>query len=66
LENSSQKFCFTSLILEKLPSVNNRPWGENSPNLVTLPPEHLRTFILFSGTLAKECPTVSFEKEKKW
>jgi hypothetical protein len=26
----------TSVIFKKLPKVNNRPLGENSPNLVTL------------------------------
>jgi hypothetical protein len=28
-----------SLILQKLPKANNRPMGENSPNLVTLAAE---------------------------
>jgi hypothetical protein len=31
-----------SLIFKKLPKVNNRPRGENSPNLVTLSPTNLR------------------------
>jgi hypothetical protein len=30
------KLLATSVIIEKLPKVNNHPLGENSPNLVTL------------------------------
>jgi hypothetical protein len=33
---SSPNMSDTSLILKELPKVNNRPLGENSPNLVTL------------------------------
>jgi hypothetical protein len=33
---SSPKFRATSVILIKLPKLNDRPLGENSPNLVTL------------------------------
>jgi hypothetical protein len=36
MENSSQIFLAISEIFEKLPKENNRPVGENSPNLVTL------------------------------
>jgi hypothetical protein len=32
----AQKICSTSVIFKKLPKVNDRPIGENSPNLVTL------------------------------
>jgi hypothetical protein len=35
-ERSWPKISATALIIEKLPKGNNRPIGENSPNLVTL------------------------------
>jgi hypothetical protein len=36
-EKSSPKFwATTSVIFKKLPTVNNHPMGENSPNLFTL------------------------------
>jgi hypothetical protein len=35
LENVSPKYCAPSAIYQKLPKVNNRPIGENSPNLFT-------------------------------
>jgi hypothetical protein len=34
--NSSPIICAVSVIFTKLPKVNSRPTGENSPNLVTL------------------------------
>jgi hypothetical protein len=34
-----------SVIFEKLQKVSNRPMGENSPNLVTLPGGHLKIFL---------------------
>jgi hypothetical protein len=33
---SSPKICATSVIFKRMAKVNNRPSGENSPNLVTL------------------------------
>jgi hypothetical protein len=38
LEKSSPKLWAISAIFQKLPKANNRPLGENSPNLVTLAP----------------------------
>jgi hypothetical protein len=32
----AEKIWATSVIFKKTPKVNNRPIGENSPNLVTL------------------------------
>jgi hypothetical protein len=36
LGKSGTKIWATSVFFQKLPKVNNRPLGENSPNLVTL------------------------------
>jgi hypothetical protein len=36
MEKRSQKVLATSVIYTKMLKVNNRPKGENSPNLVTL------------------------------
>jgi hypothetical protein len=36
LGKSSPKLRAISVIFQKLPKANNRPLGENSPNLVTL------------------------------
>jgi hypothetical protein len=36
MDKSSPKFWTTSVFFKKLPKENNRPKGENSPNLVTL------------------------------
>jgi hypothetical protein len=35
MEKSAPIMCAISLIFSKLPKVNSRPIGENSPNLVT-------------------------------
>jgi hypothetical protein len=35
VEKSSTKMWDTSLLFKKMPKVNNRPRGGNSPNLVT-------------------------------
>jgi hypothetical protein len=40
-ENSSPKIRANYLIFEKMPNENNRPIGENSPNLVTLATKQL-------------------------
>jgi hypothetical protein len=37
-EKSGLIFCATFVIFKKLPKVNIRPIGENSPNLVALDP----------------------------
>jgi hypothetical protein len=39
-EKRSPKIRATSVIIKKLPKVNNHPIGENSPNLVTLSVVH--------------------------
>jgi hypothetical protein len=36
MERSSPETCAASVIFNPLPKVNNHPFGENSPNLVTL------------------------------
>jgi hypothetical protein len=40
--NSSPSICATSVIFKRQPKVNNRPLGQNWPNLVTLPTRELQ------------------------
>jgi hypothetical protein len=54
MERSSTQMCTTSVIFRPLPKVNNRPWGENSPNLVTLAPGKTRSQCFFSITETNE------------
>jgi hypothetical protein len=45
VQKSSSKIWATFLFLQKLPKENNRPLGENSPNLVALIPAKNRSRI---------------------
>jgi hypothetical protein len=40
----------TFVIFKKLPKVNSRPLGENSPNLVTLNADHLILMMTINGS----------------
>jgi hypothetical protein len=46
VEKSSTKIWATSAMFEKLPNINSRPIGENSPNLVNLKPTNEWFFYL--------------------
>jgi hypothetical protein len=54
MEKRRPRISATSVIIKKLPKVNNRPWGENSSNLVTLANMKIVSFavnkLLFSQT----------------